>query len=258
MLTEVKGLVLRTTDINESDRMVTLYTAEMGIVSAFAKGSRSLKSRKMSSTQQFCYSTLVLFGQGDKYWIREASLIENFFGLRESIERLALGAYIVDVISAVGTAEGDSDIMRLTLNSLYATAAGKHGTDKIKAAFEMRLAAILGFMPDVITCHTCGKTEGEFFFDIMAGAIECSECHRKSERLHVTLTDEHESHILAILSPGAKIALGYCIYSPLEKLFSFNIGDDEMDLFVRAAELYLLNHLERGFKTLDFYNEVKR
>ena len=258
MLTEVKGLVLRTTDINESDRMVTLYTAEMGIVSALAKGSRSLKSRKMSSTQQFCYSTLVLFGQGDKYWIREASLIENFFGLRESIEKLALGAYIVDVISAVGTAEGDADMMRLTLNSLYAIATDKCAVDKIKAAFEIRLAAILGFMPDVITCHTCGKGDGEFFFDIMAGAIECSECHRKAERLHTTLTDEHESHILAILSPGAKVALGYCIYSPLEKLFSFSIGHDDMDLFVRAAELYLLNHLERGFKTLEFYNEVKR
>lgn len=258
MLTEVKGLVLRTTDINESDRMITLYTDGMGIVSALAKGSRSLKSRKMSSTQQFCYSTFVLFGQGDKYWIRESSLIENFFGLRESIERLALGAYIVDVISAVGTAEGDPEILRLTLNSLYATATGKYETDKIKAAFEIRLAAMLGFMPDVISCHTCGTGDGDFFFDIMAGAIECSECHRRSERMHTTLADEHESHIIAILPSGAKIALGYCIYSPLEKLFSFNVGAEDMSLFVKATELYLLNHLERGFKTLDFYNEVTR
>ncbi len=258
MLTEVKGLVLRTTDINESDRMVTLYTEEMGLVSALAKGSRSLKSRKMSSTQQFCYSSFVLFGQADKYWIREASLIENFFGLRESIDRLALAAYIADVISAVGTAEGDADILRLTLNSLYAAATGRSDTGKIKAAFEIRLAAALGFMPDVITCHTCGASDGDFFFDIMAGAIECASCHRKSERLHTTLTDEHESHILSILSPGAKIALGYCIYSPLEKLFSFNVGAEDMSLFARAAEMYLLNHLERGFKTLDFYNEVKR
>jgi len=62
MLTEVKGLVLSTTDINESDRMVTLYTEEMGIVSALAKGARSLKSRKLSSTVQFCYGSYVLFG----------------------------------------------------------------------------------------------------------------------------------------------------------------------------------------------------
>lgn len=258
MLTEVKGLVLRTTDISESDRLVTIYTEEMGVLSALAKGSRSLKSRKMSSTMQFCYSTFVLFGNGDKYWIRECELIESFYGLRESIEGLALAGYIVEVLSDVATAEAENDLLRLALNSLYAISTGKTDTRKIKAAFEIRAASILGFMPEILACHTCGEQGGDFFFDIMAGAIECSTCHRKSERLHITLADEHESHIICILSAGAKVALGYCIYCPLEKLFSFNIGEDDMHLFAKATEAYLLNHIERGFKTLDFYNEVKR
>ena len=55
MLDEVKGLVLRVTNIGEADRLITIYTEECGIISAFAKGSRSLKSRKMSATMQFCY-----------------------------------------------------------------------------------------------------------------------------------------------------------------------------------------------------------
>ena len=96
MLGEVKGLVLRVTNVGESDRLLTIYTEESGIVSAMAKGSRKLKSATMSATMQFCYSSFVLYQKGDKYWIREASLIDSFYGIRSSIEGLALAGYIVD------------------------------------------------------------------------------------------------------------------------------------------------------------------
>lgn len=254
---EVKGLVLRTVDVSESDRMLTLYTEEMGLVSAYARGSRSLKSRKMSSTQQFCYATFMLRERSDKYWIDEAMLTESFFGLRDNLAGLALAGYIAEVLTDVGTAEPERDLLRLALNSLYAISNNKAELWKIKGAFELRCAAIIGFLPDVISCQECGTGEGNFFFDIMAGAIECAECHKKREGRGELLSDIHESHIIYQLSSGAKVALGYCLYAPIEKLFSFSIGNSDIRLFEKAAEGYLLNHLERGFKTLDFYNEVR-
>ena len=258
MLHEVKGLVLRTTDVGDSDRMLTIYSDDMGLISARARHSRSLKSRLMPSTMQFCYSSFVIFEQGDKCTVKEASVIESFYGLRSSIETLALGAYMLDVLAEVGTAEPEQDLLRLVLNSLYAISNGKGELSKIKAAFEIRIAAILGYMPDVLACHECGEREGDFYLDVMAGAALCRECYRRSERNDAPLSDPHESHIVYILSPAARTALGYCIYAPLERLFSFNIPPEDMHLFARATESYLLNQLERGFKTLDFYNEVKR
>ena len=64
---EVKGLVIRATDFKESDRIITIFTEEMGVVSATARGARSLKSRKMSSTMQFCYSSVILSKQKDYF-----------------------------------------------------------------------------------------------------------------------------------------------------------------------------------------------
>ena len=63
-LITVKGLVIRTTDVRESDRLITIFTEEMGVISAMAKGARSLKSRQMSSTMQFCYASFVLYRKG--------------------------------------------------------------------------------------------------------------------------------------------------------------------------------------------------
>ena len=70
--------------------------------------------------------------------------------------------------------------------------------------------------------------------------------------------DPHETHILCILSEGAKTALGYSIYSPLERVFSFNISNEDMRLFSRACEEYILNQLGHSFKSLEFYKSVMR
>ena len=117
MLTEVTGLVLRSVNIGESDRLITVFTKEMGTVSALVKNARSLKSKNMYATQQFCYSSLVLVKRAEKYWVRESSLIESFYGLRDSIEALSLSGYIVEVLSDVTTSEGDEELLRLALNS---------------------------------------------------------------------------------------------------------------------------------------------
>lgn len=258
MTTEVRGLIIRTVDIKETDRLVTIFTEEQGAMTALARGARSLKSRKLAATVQFCYGRYVLYKQGDKYWIKEAELIENFFDIGKSIEGLALANYIAEVLSDVTIAEADKELLRLSLNSLYAISKGIYSIEKIKAVFEIRAASILGFMPNIISCHRCDEQSGDFFFDIMGGIIECRSCHEKREKSRIEHEDPHETHIICILSEAAKIAIGYAIYSPVERVFSFNISDDDMRLFSRSAEEYLLNQLGRSYKSLEFYKSAVR
>lgn len=253
---ELKGLVIRTADINESDRLLTVFTDEFGVVSAMARGARTLKSRKMSSTMQFCYSKFVFMKRGEYYYVKEAELIENFYGIRDTLEGLALAGYIAEVLSDVTVAQAESELLRLSLNSLYAISSGKYPLDRIKAAFEIRAAAILGFMPDVIGCSFCGEREGGFYFDIMGGSLFCVDCKKSLEKKNPHPENLQESKIICMLTPSAKVALGYCVHCPIEKIFSFSIPDDDMKLFSKATEMYLINQLERSYKTLEFYKTI--
>ena len=51
---EVRGLVIRNVDIKETDRLITIFTEQKGALTALARGARSLKSRKLAATTQFC------------------------------------------------------------------------------------------------------------------------------------------------------------------------------------------------------------
>lgn len=261
-LNEVKALVIRTTDLSESDRLIRLYSDRLGVISAYANNSRSLKSRYMAAAQLFCYGNYVLYQKGDKYWVREVELENNFFGLRSSITKTALASYFCDVISEAGTTEPDVSLLRLILNSLYALEHSLAPEKRIKLAFEMRAAASLGFMPDLTGCSECGKDEGELYLDVLGGVCACRECreYAASVRRQGALVNEGDEarRPVLILSPGVRAALRYVMECPIERIFSFRVFENDEEALSLCAEQYLLHHLGRGFDTLKFYKEVSR
>ena len=260
MLLKVKGVVIRSVDVKDNDKLITLYTEEKGIVTAIANGSKTLKSRYMAGTQLFCYGNYVLYKKGDFFFVREVELIESFFDLRLTIERTALATYICDVINYVGVSEmPDVPLLRLTLNSLYAISKEMHALPKIKSAFELRCASILGFSPDVSACFKCEKKHGEFYLDILGGRILCSECKSKVNfsEMYPDYGKDTLSKI-SYVSEGVRAAMEYVISCPIEKFLSFNLSEEESVYFSDVSEAYLLNHIEKSFKSLDFYKQIIR
>lgn len=254
MIVELNGIVIRTIDLTGSDQLLTLYTAEKGLMTAIAKGSKSWLNKAMVGAQLFCYSRFLLYRRGDKYWIKEAEILEHFYGVRQDITRTALASYVCDVVGEIGTNQADIPLLRLTLNTLFAISQGAYTLALIKAAFEWRVAAIMGVMPDVDGCDLCGREEGDFLLYVMDGVLVCNECREEREWQP---PQEGERRVVELIPPGVLSAVRYVLHCPLEKLFSFRLKGDEVDLFYRAAESYLTNHVERGFKSLTFYHQVK-
>ena len=257
----VTGLVVRNTDYGERDRILSLYTVELGLITVTANGSRSIKSRSLVATELFCYSRFVLTKRADRYTVKEVELIESFFDLRRDVSRVALAAYACEVIAHVGTENmPEPDLLRLTLNTLYAVAKEKAPQEQIKGAFEMRAAAILGFMPELAVCADCGEEGEAVALDVMNGAVRCEACRRESEALALPPTEEELSHptVLCLLTDAARTALFYVIRCPLEKILSFRLeAEADVKSFSDAAETYLLHHLERSFKSLEYYKSMQ-
>jgi len=258
-LINVKGIVVRTVNYSEHDRILSIYTEERGLITVTANGSRSLKSRSLVATELFCYSNYVLSYSKDRYTLKEVELIESFFDLRTDIEKLALAGYVAEVISHVGTENmPDIPLLRLTLNTLFATAKQKAPLPQIKAAFEMRAAVILGFAPELSVCSVCGEAGEDAVLDVMNGCLICETCRREMENTpEEELYDPAHPTIRCLLTNAARTALFYVSCAPLEKLLSFRLENQaDVDSFAHAAETYLLNHLETGFKTLDYYKQL--
>ena len=86
--------MLRATKTGEADRVLSILTPDLGVISAIAKGSLRLKSKLFSATGLFCYSEFTLFEGKTMYVVDAAGVKEVFWGVHQSVEGMALGMYL--------------------------------------------------------------------------------------------------------------------------------------------------------------------
>ena len=119
-------------------------------------------------------------------------------------------------------------------------------------------------MPNVQSCPFCSKNEfganEALWLDVMNGTVLCDDCLKKRNgNLPLPETDGFETkNILLPLDCSALAAMRYVSSAQPQRIFSFSLNDARSaELFCRACECFLLNHLERDFETLNFYNSIK-
>ena len=253
------ALVIRECDYAENDKLLTLLSAEMGKITVCAKGAKSIRSKDAACSQMLCYSEFTVKERGGFYTLSEASLIEQFFGLRASLERNAAAAYIADVAGEICVENNDEgEMLSLTLNSLYMLSETDRNADIIKAVFELRCAAISGFCPDLSGCSICG-CEGDkpLYLDVMNGSLVCSECFG-GEHGEERMKDIATARIILPISKAILDVLRYVVSCPPKKIFNFKLDEPNIDDFCRVCEKYLINQIEKSFSTLEFYNKIKK
>lgn len=255
MLSQFRGLVLSETAWGEHDKLLTVLTAEVGKIPVLLKGGSSLKNHSGGACLPICYSEFVTADRGGRPWVREASEIESFSHLRMILEDSALAMYMCDVANEVCVENGDeAEMLQLMLNTLYALDRGLKERKTIRAAFEMRAAAVCGFSPDLVGCSECGCGEAEtMYLDVMDGVLQCAKCHKKHNESEIR---EGHTALLLTLDKTLLNAMRHVCYAGAKKYLSFELPEDAGALFSLYCEKYLLNHLGRGFASLDFYKSL--
>ncbi len=246
------GLVLRSTDVGDNDKLLTLLTAEYGKLTISAKGARSLKSKFMAVSQQFAYGEFTFTVKGDFKWLKDASLAESFFSVRRDLPRLALACYVASVTEQLSLeGQADIDLLRLTLNTLYMLCGDKHTLEHIKAVFELSAVSIGGFTPELEDCGNCGSVDLVTYLDTVGGVCLCDNCVRK-------LFAETGVPVSVLpISSGELDAFRFITSPETKNAFAFRLPNEEESALSDLCEKYLLAQLDCGFKTLSFYHEVK-
>lgn len=245
MRQNTKGLIIREQNIGEQDKLVTVLTADMGVIKAFVRGAKSVKSKKQSATGLLCYSSISLYMGKDAYIIDEAQPIEVFFGLRDDIEKLALAQYFAELAFELAPQETDAnEYLRVILNSLYMLSNDKKPALLLKSVMELRLLSLSGYMPNLVACDRCGEFETPtMYFNFEHGLLFCENC--ASDEISLPLE-------LCVIS-----AMRHIVFSKLEKLFSFEMPPEKLEELSFVTETYLKAKTERKYKTLEFFNSLR-
>ena len=157
-----QGIVLREVNYKESDKILTVLTRDLGRLTVKARGCRRKNSPLSAASQLLVYSELTLFEYRDYWSMDQGDSLEQFWGVRQDVEKLALGSYFAEVMETVAE-EGRPDpaLLSLILNSLYALDKLNKPLPLVKAAYELKLLSLVGYEPMLDACAVCGVPEPE-------------------------------------------------------------------------------------------------
>lgn len=176
------ALVLRKVDVFETSRVLTLFTRDLGKMSALAKGARRLKSPFGSALDLLAVCDIVAIHKASEALdlLTEAAHLERFDSLRRDLSALYAGLYIAELLDGL-TDHHDPhpklfDAAVVTLRHL--------GDPELRPRrvlrFELALLRELGHMPALEACVSCGvpvEPVGDAVaFGLAIGGVLCAAC----------------------------------------------------------------------------------
>ena len=178
----LNGIVLRHANYRDNDRILTIFTREQGTVTAAARGCRKCGSALLACSEIFTYGEFVLFEGRGRYTVDACDVRERFYALREDMDRLAAGAYMLSVAEACTPKGQQSEaLFDLLYYALSYAAYGKQAPVDVALCFLARCLAILGYTPRLTRCACCGedlRALPRLGFDPCAGGAVCGACMR--------------------------------------------------------------------------------
>jgi DNA repair protein RecO (recombination protein O) len=175
-----EGDVLKRRDFSETSRIAVVYTRAIGKVQLLARGARSPKPRFGAALEPLSRGEFVFYWREGKdlYTLAETTITLPGKFIRDDSKSVIYGLAMVEALDKLsGEGDADADLFEILASSLAALDAGGPPAPLL-AQFLFRLAAKLGFKPDLTACAACGREslrEGAALV-MNDGTVVCREC----------------------------------------------------------------------------------
>src|SRR5690606_16662825 len=149
MINKLEGIVIRTTDYGESNKIITLFTREAGKIAGMARGAKKPSSRLAGVSQLFTYGYFLIQGNRGLGTIQQGEMISSYRSIREDIFKTAYASYILELIDK-GTGENESNPFLFELLSQTLQYINEDfDADIVTNIFEMKMLNVLGLYPEM-------------------------------------------------------------------------------------------------------------
>jgi DNA repair protein RecO (recombination protein O) len=150
------GVVVRTSNLGEADRIITLVTPIHGVVRGVAKAARKPGSKLGGHLDLLKHVSVSIRETRTLHGLSQAATVNGFRGLRNDLDKFSRASYVSEMAERFSVENGaNQPLFRL----LIAVLASLETTDNPEMAihfFEMRLLQLSGFAPQLSKCVETG------------------------------------------------------------------------------------------------------
>ena len=243
-LLKCNGVVIKTQDYRENDKLVWLYTDNLGKITMIAKGAKKSKSKFFANTIPLCYGEYLLFKGKSLFVLQEGKINNSFQGLLDNLDKLTYSSYVCELID-IALVEGEKNIQvfKEFLTTLYLLNTDALDYELLIRYFELKLLKATGYGLNLDNCVCCGKKINvSNYIDVSNFGGICESCIRENGMY---------------LSKGAYNSLKFLINTSPDKIYRLKISND-IKKEIEKVTFYIISHnYAKKPKILEMLNYLK-
>lgn len=241
-----KGIVLKEIRFKDTSKIIKVYTKEYGRISIMARGAYRPKSKIIANTQPFSYNEYNLHKGKNFFYLNQGDLLNSFYCIREKMERVAYGSYMLELIEkSLPEEQRHEKIFLLLKKGLTILETLDSDFIKFIISYELKFISFLGYKPYLEACVLCeNKNMKSIKFSIENGGIICSNCFKNSP---FSFEIDKETYR----------AMNAFLYSTLDKAYIVDLPYKSLYKLHEILVEYILYNIDRKkFNTLNLMSSL--
>lgn len=243
-LIKTRGVIIKALDYRENDKLVWVYTENLGKITSVAKGAKRSKSNLFASTLPLCYGDYMIFKGKNLSNLQEGKIINSFQGLMSNLDKLTYSSYLCELIDiAVMEGERNLYLYKEFITTLYLLDTDAIDYELLIRSFELKLLKATGYGLVLDKCISCGKKINVSNYISLSnfGGV-CEDCERKYG---------------LYISKGCYNALKFLSNTTSDKIFRLNLSNDIKKEIERVTSFIISSNYSKKPKSLDMLNYLK-
>ena len=187
---KIKGIVIKSTDYKDSDKIVTIFSAEYGLINARVRGVKKNKAKLAFAVQPFAFIEFILIKNSNFYTCINATSIDQFFNITVDFDNYIFMLGCLEVCSkTVKENNPEPELFVLLLNALNLVCYSGLNSMYVFIKFMLETMKFLGFEMTISNCSLCDeiiKNNKFLAFSYEYNGIICEKCAKENDCLELT------------------------------------------------------------------------
>ena len=159
-LFDAEGIVLKSFNLGEADKIVVIFTKDEGLIRGVAKGAKRLKSRFGGTLEPFSIIQINYFQKEERELvsIRQVELVKSYFKSAGNPEFLQKFAHLFDLLNTFAPPhDPNENLYRMVKVCLETASENSETFESIALYFKLWLLRLGGYLPDWTKCNNCKR-----------------------------------------------------------------------------------------------------
>ncbi|WP_433581704.1 DNA repair protein RecO [Paenibacillus amylolyticus] len=247
MLYRVEGIVIRSMDYGEGNKIITLCTESGGKVGVLVRGAKKPKSRHAALVQPFTYGQYVYFRITGLGTLNAGEIVESYHELREDLVKASYASYACELLDRVLQDEETGTFWFKQLKACLQALKEEKDPVVITGLYEMKILQASGYGPQFDECISCNqeRPDEQLFMSPRLGGVLCRAC-------------KHFDPPAMSVSPKALKLLRLFAQLDLQRLGNISVSESTRDEIKKLMRAFMDHQLGLNLKSRSFLDQMEK